>query len=85
VIECSDTGQGMSPDVQAHLFEPLFTTKSFGQGTGLGLAIVKQIISEHGGQIEVCSTPGSGTTLIIGLPVEALVAQSSYEQAETVA
>ena len=85
VIECSDTGQGMSADVQAHLFEPLFTTKSPGQGTGLGLAIVKQIISEHGGQIEVLSSPGSGTTLIIGLPAEALAPQTTYEQTEVVA
>ena len=68
VIECSDTGQGISPDVQVHLFEPLFTTKSPGRGTGLGLAIAKQIITEHGGQIEVCSSPGTGTTMIIALP-----------------
>ncbi|HZS48112.1 MAG TPA: ATP-binding protein [Blastocatellia bacterium] len=85
VIECSDTGQGISPDVQAHLFEPLFSTKPLGKGTGLGLAITKQIITEHGGQIEVCSTPGSGTTMIIGLPAEELVEEHTYEETETVA
>jgi len=85
VIECSDTGQGISPDIQAHLFEPLFSTKPLGRGTGLGLAISKQIITEHGGQIEVCSTPGSGTTMIIGLPADNLLSQQSYEKAQTVA
>ena len=61
-----DTGAGIAPDVLPKVFEPLFSTKSF--GTGLGLATVKQIIEEHGGTIRVDSRPGSGTTVTVELP-----------------
>ncbi|APF18917.1 signal transduction histidine kinase, nitrogen specific, NtrB [Caldithrix abyssi DSM 13497] len=65
-ISISDTGVGIPPDVLELIFNPFFTTKS--QGTGLGLSIVYQIIKEHGGQIDVESAPGKGSTFHIYLP-----------------
>jgi len=77
VIECADTGEGISEEIQERIFDPLFTTKSRGQGSGLGLSIVKQIIKEHGGEIEVESKLGQGANFIIKLPTS--------EQSEDVA
>ena len=67
-LEIGDNGTGMPPEVQARIFEPFFTTKPRGQGTGLGLAIVQSIVLEHGGQIDVRSRVGTGTTVSITLP-----------------
>ena len=67
-IRILDTGCGMSEEVRARIFEPFFTTKPVGQGTGLGLSIVFRIIEEHGGRIEVRSTPGKGSEFVIHLP-----------------
>jgi len=61
VVDFTDTGLGMTPDVMSHIFDPLYTTKDRGQGTGLGLVIVSQIVSEHGGTIDVQSELGKGT------------------------
>jgi signal transduction histidine kinase len=62
-----DNGPGIAPDNLAHVFEPLFSTKSF--GTGLGLPIAKRTIEQHGGTIELSSIENSGTTVAIRLPV----------------
>jgi two-component system NtrC family sensor kinase len=69
-IEFSDTGRGIPPDVQKRIFDPFFTTKPVGSGTGLGLSLSFSIISNHNGTINVASTPGTGTTFTIQLPIQ---------------
>jgi PAS domain S-box-containing protein len=68
ILSASDTGAGIAPEAIAQLFEPFFTTKEQGRGTGLGLAICYGIVRQHGGEIAVESTPGSGATFTISLP-----------------
>ena len=68
-IVVSDTGHGMQPSVSQRVFEPFFTTKPPGEGTGLGLSVSYGIIKAHGGTISVESTPDSGTTFTIALPL----------------
>ncbi len=69
VIEIVDTGVGMSPEVLAHACEPFFTTKSEGTGTGLGLSSVVGFVRQSGGEFELRSEAGKGTTARIILPV----------------
>jgi CheY-like chemotaxis protein len=78
LVEISDTGSGMGPDVIKRLFTPFFTTKPVGVGTGLGLSICHRIITSIGGQIEVESTLGVGSTFKVVLPVIA----TSFETLE---
>ncbi len=68
VLSVTDTGTGMLPEVQARIFEPFFTTKP--GATGLGLCLAHGIVARHGGQIEVDSAPGRGTTVRLKFPVE---------------
>jgi two-component system NtrC family sensor kinase len=70
VAEVIDQGVGIARADASKIFEPFFTTKAPGRGTGLGLSICYGIISDHGGRIEVDSTPGSGSTFRILLPAE---------------
>lgn len=66
-IRVSDTGSGISPEIQSKIFDPFFTTKDPGKGTGLGLSVTYRILRDCGGTIEVESEPGRGTTFIIEL------------------
>ena len=66
VVEVSDRGPGLSPDIQERIFRPQFTTKS--QGTGLGMAISQRIVSEHGGLLAAENREGGGASLSIRLP-----------------
>src|SRR5207247_7025925 len=66
-ITIMDSGPGIAAEVLPRVFEPLFSTKSF--GTGLGLPTVKQIVEQHGGSVEITSELGVGTTVLIKLPL----------------
>jgi two-component system sensor histidine kinase AtoS len=68
VITVSDTGAGIEPDHLPRIFDLYFTTKS--DGTGIGLAVTHQIVTAHGGTLDVESHPGDGTTMFVRLPIE---------------
>ena len=68
LLEVSDDGPGLAPEVLPRIFDPFFTTKEVGQGTGLGLTVAYAIIQEHGGAITAHSAPGEGATFRIELP-----------------
>ena len=67
-ITFTDTGEGMTEDVLAQVFQPFFTTKDFGKGSGLGLSMVYGFIKQSGGDISIESTPNVGTTVAMLLP-----------------
>ena len=69
LLVVSDSGVGMSEEVQARIFEPFFTTKSIGSGTGLGLASVKSLVDLMDAEVEVHSVVGRGTTFLLRFPL----------------
>ena len=77
----SDTGTGMTPEVQQQIFDPFFTTKGV-EGTGLGLSVSWTIVQRHGGDITVESAPGEGTRFCIRLPVQDM---NAFQSAEPIA
>ena len=68
VVEVSDLGRGIPPEIMVRIFEPFFTTKPVGLARGLGLAIVQALVSAHHGEVTVSSRVGSGTTVRVLLP-----------------
>ena len=79
-VSVTDTGVGMSPEVQRRLFEPFFTTRGGGRGTGLGLSVAWGIVQSHRGRIEVTSAPGQGSCFRVFLPLRR--AESGPEAAQ---
>ncbi len=68
-IDVTDTGKGIDPEDMKKIFDPFFTTKPVGQGTGLGLSVSYEIVKKHGGDIQVESKVGEGTTFKVMLPI----------------
>ena len=69
IIEVSDTGAGIAPEILDRIFDAFFTTKAVGVGTGLGLAICQRIITDMAGELTVASEVGRGTTFRVSLPM----------------
>jgi PAS domain S-box-containing protein len=70
VLEITDDGCGIPEEIHARIFDAFFTTKPVGEGTGLGLSISHSIVSDHGGRIELESTPSQGSRFRVVLPME---------------
>ena len=76
-FEILDTGEGITAEDLKKVFQPYFTTKQL--GIGLGLALTKRIIEEHHGEIEIQSSPGKGTLVIIKMPVRQQIKNESEQ------
>jgi signal transduction histidine kinase len=68
-IWVADTGRGIAGRDLGHIFEPFYSTKP--EGSGLGLALVHRVIGDHGGEVDVRSVPGAGTTITLTVPSHA--------------
>ncbi|MCU1245576.1 MAG: Nitrogen regulation protein ntrY [Acidobacteria bacterium] len=68
LLDVSDDGRGMAPEIRAHLFEPYTTSRSIGEGMGLGLAISKKIMLDHGGDLDLLQSSAAGVTFRLTLP-----------------
>ena len=79
VLEVTDEGEGMSPEVLARAAEPFFTTKGVGKGTGLGLAMASGFLQQSRGRLELSSTPGQGATVRMIFPVTRQTATSEAD------
>ena len=76
VLEVSDDGPGVSPEIASRIFDPFFTTKQPGLGTGLGLSIVYGIVHQHHGEVTFENQPGGGAHFVVELPVVAIPANA---------
>jgi two-component system NtrC family sensor kinase len=78
-LAVTDTGTGIPEAIRRRIFDPFFTTKQE-KGTGLGLSVSHTLVKGHGGDLEVESTPGQGTTFVVKLPMDAVAVLEEEEE-----